>query len=217
MKSHRPSPSSIIAGLALFFALSGTAIAAHHYLITSTSQIKPSVLATLHGARGANGANGSNGASGANGAQGPQGPTGAQGPGGPGGPQGPQGPGGPQGPAGPSNLSTLIEYESVAFFVPAGFEGEVEVNCPGGFDAVSGGVSSIKYGWIGGAREGGTITENVRSSSHKGWFGVVDNGRVFGVNMWVSVECAAEGHAIAATALRPPTRTGLMRLTGRSE
>jgi len=44
MHLHRPSPATIIACLALFVALGGTAIAASRYAITSTSQIKPSVL-----------------------------------------------------------------------------------------------------------------------------------------------------------------------------
>ena len=48
MNLRRPSPSAAIATLALFFALGGTAIAARHYLVTSTSQIKPSVLSALH-------------------------------------------------------------------------------------------------------------------------------------------------------------------------
>ena len=52
MRVRRPSASSVIASLALFFALGGTAIAAKHYLITSTSQIKPSVLKQLHGQEG---------------------------------------------------------------------------------------------------------------------------------------------------------------------
>ena len=56
MHLRRPSPASIIASLALFVALGGTAIAARHYLITSTSQIKPSVLKELRGNAGANGA-----------------------------------------------------------------------------------------------------------------------------------------------------------------
>ena len=38
---------NIVAWLALFVALGGTSIAAQHYLITSTSQIKPSVLKKL--------------------------------------------------------------------------------------------------------------------------------------------------------------------------
>lgn len=57
--------------MALFVALGGTAIAARHYLISSTSQIKPSVLRSLRGKTGAAGKPGPTG---------PQGPAGAQGP-----------------------------------------------------------------------------------------------------------------------------------------
>jgi hypothetical protein len=52
----------LVALLALFIALGGTAIASSHYIINSTHQIRPSVLRALHGAEG------------------PQGPTGPQGP-----------------------------------------------------------------------------------------------------------------------------------------
>ncbi len=48
----------IIALVALFFAFGGSAVAAHHYLITSTKQIKPSVLKQLKGAKGPKGAQG---------------------------------------------------------------------------------------------------------------------------------------------------------------
>jgi hypothetical protein len=44
---RRPSPTTIIACLALFFSLAGTGIAASRYIITSTSQIKPSVRRSL--------------------------------------------------------------------------------------------------------------------------------------------------------------------------
>jgi hypothetical protein len=64
------SPTTVIATLALVFAMTGGAYAAKKYLITSTSQIKPSVLAQLKGRPGANGAPG---------AQGPAGPAGPQG------------------------------------------------------------------------------------------------------------------------------------------
>jgi hypothetical protein len=41
---RRPSPAVIIAIVALVMALGGSAVAASRYIITSTSQIKPSVL-----------------------------------------------------------------------------------------------------------------------------------------------------------------------------
>jgi hypothetical protein len=79
------TPSTVIATLALVFAMTGGAYAASKYLITSTKQISPKVLKTLKGASGAKGANG---------ASGPAGPTG---PAGGAGPQGPQGPAGNNG------------------------------------------------------------------------------------------------------------------------
>jgi hypothetical protein len=81
------SPATAIASLALVFAMTGGAYAASKYVITSTKQIKPSVLAQLKGAKGANGAGG------ASGAQGPAGPVGAQGPQGAKGETGPAGAG----------------------------------------------------------------------------------------------------------------------------
>lgn len=61
--------NATVAWLALFFSLAGTGLAASHYLITSTHQIKPSVLRALRGARGAEGQPGP---------QGPQGPPGKE-------------------------------------------------------------------------------------------------------------------------------------------
>jgi hypothetical protein len=51
----RMSYANVTATLALFFALSGGALAASHYLITSTKQIKPSVLSALKGKAGKTG------------------------------------------------------------------------------------------------------------------------------------------------------------------
>jgi Collagen triple helix repeat (20 copies) len=65
--------------LALVFAMSGGAYAAKKYLITSTKQIKPSVLAQLKGASGKNGAAGLAGTAGPTGPTGPAGLGGAKG------------------------------------------------------------------------------------------------------------------------------------------
>jgi hypothetical protein len=65
--------------LALVFVMTGGAYAAKKYLITSTNQIKPSVLAQLKGKNGTNGTNGVNGKDGAAGVQGPKGDAGEKG------------------------------------------------------------------------------------------------------------------------------------------
>ncbi len=79
------SYASVTATLALILAASGGALAATHYLITSTTQISPKVLKELSGQKG------SRGASGAAGQSGPVGPTGALGPAGPEGKRGERG------------------------------------------------------------------------------------------------------------------------------
>ncbi len=47
MRRRSPSPPTLTALLALFFALGGSAVAASRYVITSASQIKPSVLSRI--------------------------------------------------------------------------------------------------------------------------------------------------------------------------
>jgi collagen triple helix repeat protein len=86
---RRMSYANVVATLALVFAMSGGALAASKFLITSTKQIKPSVLAQLKGKAGKNGAVGA------------QGPAGLAGPAGPAGPQGPAGANGKDGAPGP--------------------------------------------------------------------------------------------------------------------
>jgi hypothetical protein len=80
---RRPGYAEVTATIALVLAMSGGALAAGHYLITSTKQIKPSVLRHLKGARGPRGATGSRGATGLPGAGGQPGGDGQPGSGGP--------------------------------------------------------------------------------------------------------------------------------------
>jgi len=61
---------NLIAWLALFVALSGTSLAASHYLINSTRQINPRVIKKLRGNRGPRGMTGPTGPTGATGARG---------------------------------------------------------------------------------------------------------------------------------------------------
>lgn len=75
----RLSPAGVIAVGALVLALAGSAWAAKKYVITSTSQIKPSVLKSLQGKAGAPGAPGSPGAQGPAGSAGKDGSPGAPG------------------------------------------------------------------------------------------------------------------------------------------
>jgi hypothetical protein len=83
--------ANVVATLALLFAMSGGALAASRIIITSTKQIKPSVLKVLKGAAGKTGAVGPAGATGPGGAQGPQGSQGSAGSNGEKGATGPEG------------------------------------------------------------------------------------------------------------------------------
>ncbi len=96
----RPAPATGIALAALFFSLGGVGLAAERYVITSTSQIKPSVVKQLRGASGRNGSNGTNGATG------PTGPSGLAGSG------GPLGATGATGAAGTTGAPTFYELDS---------------------------------------------------------------------------------------------------------
>ena len=60
----RVSYANVAATLAVLFAMTGGALAASKYVITSTKQIKPSVLAQIKGKSGAPGKDGAPGAQG---------------------------------------------------------------------------------------------------------------------------------------------------------
>lgn len=79
MIKQRFTYANIAATLALVFSMTGGAMAATHYLISSTKQISPKVISALKGKAGPAGSNG------------PAGPSGPAGPAGPAGSPGPQG------------------------------------------------------------------------------------------------------------------------------
>src|SRR5437763_1335294 len=85
------SYANITATLALFFAMSGGALAAKHYLISSTNQISPKVLKRLKGNTGKPGHAGKEGPPGKEGATGKEGLAGKEGIEGRPGKQGPEG------------------------------------------------------------------------------------------------------------------------------
>jgi hypothetical protein len=111
MRKHL-TPSTLIAFLALVFAITGGAFAASSHTagagsrasastaLASTSKAKPKAKAGPRGPAGPKGATGATGATGPAGATGPGGAQGAQGPAGAAGAKGETGVAGPQGPAG---------------------------------------------------------------------------------------------------------------------
>lgn len=124
---HRFTYTNVAMTVAIVFAMSGGAFAAGRYVITSTSQIKPSVLKQL---RGKSGAKGATGAAGVTGSQGPVGPAGLQGPEGK---QGIQGKEGVQGKEGPAGATGGVLPKGVSL------KGEWNASAPGGsaFNSVS--------------------------------------------------------------------------------
>jgi hypothetical protein len=78
---RRLTYANVVATLALVFSMSGGALAAKHYLLTSTGEISPKVLKKLKGSTGPQGKEGKEGKegkagnNGTNGSEGPRGPS----------------------------------------------------------------------------------------------------------------------------------------------
>jgi hypothetical protein len=129
----RPFPrltyANVMATIAVFFSLGGSALAAKHYLITSTNQVSPKVLKKLKGATG------------------PQGTKGDTGTAGDRGPAGIAGAGGPPGTPGADGATGMSGYEVVVGNVAAGSQTGFNVadstaTCPGSKRVVGGGFMS---------------------------------------------------------------------------
>jgi Collagen triple helix repeat (20 copies) len=127
------SYANVVATLALVFAMSGGALAASHYIIAKTSQIKPSVLKALKGRNGKTGPTGPQGTAGANGAVGKEGP------------QGKEGSKGQQGTEGPSGISGYqIVQGNVASGSGSGFNFAFsKAKCPSGKKVIGGGYYTL--------------------------------------------------------------------------
>ena len=117
---RRVSYVNVIATLVLLFAMSGGALAAKKYLITSTKQISPSVLKSLKGQNGAPGTAGAQGAQGSAGAGGGRGETGPAGPPGPKGEPGGTGVTGGKGTPGVTGVTGATGTTGFTKTLPAG-------------------------------------------------------------------------------------------------
>lgn len=149
MKIRSLSPATVIASIALLFALTGTAVAGG--LVTGANILNGSIASvdvmneTL---RTVDIKNGTLLPEDFKGKKLPKGPQGAQGPAGPAGPAGPQGPAGPAGSQGQPGLSqvTVVTAESASDSVSGKF---VDAHCPAGKRVIGGGATLVgAYGDI---------------------------------------------------------------------
>jgi hypothetical protein len=204
MHLRRPSPGLVIAVVALFIALGGTAFGAH-FLITSTNQIKPSVLKKLRAKRGPAGVKGATGASGPAGPAGPQGKEGATGKEGPPGKEGTPGKEGPAGKEGkegpPASLTKLEEVRGPEEEVEPEEENLSIAECPTGSRAVSGGF--FEEGPAPSEQFSQAFTEEVEGEVIHGWiYGTANPSTTDFQQIEAIAYCAAEGKAITTAAVR---------------
>jgi hypothetical protein len=169
---RRLNYANVTATLALFFAISGGALAAKHYLINSTKQINPKVLKALKGNVGP---------------QGPQGTPGKEGT------AGKEGAAGKEGKPGPVVLSGITEVRAEGS-APKGLIAKAEAKCPAGSHAISGGGEyEIEEG-----EKAPNFFRSEATSERKGW--IVEAGNNADLEEMVAravAYCAKEGVAVA--------------------
>jgi hypothetical protein len=197
-----------IAALAAVFgmlAITSGAFAAHHYLITSSSQIKNGTVSLSDLSKGARKAL--------------HGSKGAQGISGPGGPQGPKGDAGPQGPKGADGVSGYVvrtwryskddaNSDAGPGYVGVGSGAIATVACSPGKVALGGGywfTSQHDNGFNAPAISDGSgvvasfpgrmnwDTNTVKPNDHSGWIVQVNN-KVNAADMTLYVICANVDH-----------------------
>jgi hypothetical protein len=167
------SYSNVVATLALVFAMGGSAVAAKHYLITSTSQISPKVLKALRGTSGAEGAPGKDGTSGKDGPAGAAGATGKEGPTGKEGAQGKEGPAGKEGTSGGTSVLSAAEQKALQALLPyvkyvaSGVDGKPTIQFSGAnVQIVNGEGASTKVNGSGNLILGYDETPGPQTGSH---------------------------------------------------
>ncbi len=166
--------------VAMLLAMSGGAYAATKYVITSTKQIKPSVLKQLVGKTGPQGPAGKDGAPGANGKDGAPGLNGKEGP------QGAQGNPGADGKAGPTGLEGKV-----------GATGKAGATGPEGKPGSTGPEGAS---WLGKALPSGkTLTGDWSLIRNAGAFNLVSTS----VSFLVPLEKAPKAHIIWSNGKEP--------------
>jgi hypothetical protein len=180
---------NVIALLALFLALGGTAFGAASLI--NGSQIKPHTIAKNRLTNAAIAQlKGNQGPRGAQGAQGTRGATGVQGA------QGVQGVKGNQGPPGPVNL----DYETGTQLVQPGGDGFVQIPCPVNMVATGGGVTTDPSSPAITINESDWIDWANPPFTANAWEGRIHNGSASAVNVYVDVICANPTSISAAVA-----------------
>jgi hypothetical protein len=149
MKIRNLSPATVIATIALLFALTGTAVAGG--LITGANILNGSIASVdvmNESLRTVDIKNGTLLPEDFKGKKLPKGPKGAQGPAGPAGAQGPAGPAGPAGPTGAQGAPGLSAVTTVvAESASDSSNGKVvDAHCPAGKRVVGGGAALIGEG-----------------------------------------------------------------------
>jgi hypothetical protein len=163
--------ANVTATVALVFAMSGGALAAHHYLINSTKQINPKVLKKLKG---------NTGATGTAGAQGKEGPSGKEGPAGKEGSKG-------------ANGATNVVVRFAEATSTAGSNGFAQANCSPGERATGGGVEmnagDSKDVWY--FQPGGRPVPPTQGATPTGWYASWYNESATNDTFHVYVICAS--------------------------